>query len=88
MKRIGTMLLASMLGGAVAHARTPGTSPRQEVPNTQAPRSPSETTGAGNRSQTEIGPAGVVPPDGATDRAPPTKLHPGQLPTPQNPKAN
>jgi hypothetical protein len=88
MKHIATILLATILCGAAAHAQTPGASPRQDVPNTQTPRSPSETTGQGNRSPTEIGPSRIVPPDGATDRAPPSKLHPGELQTPKNPKAN
>jgi hypothetical protein len=88
MKRIGTILLATILFGAAAHAQSPGASPRQDVPSTQTPSSPSETTGAGSRSPTETGPAGTVPADGATDRAPPSKLHPGELPTSQNPKAN
>jgi hypothetical protein len=88
MKFIGTILLATILCGAAAHGQTPGASPRQDVPNTQTPRNPSETTGQGNRSPTEIGPSGTVPSDGATDRAPPSKLHPGELPTSQNSKAN
>jgi hypothetical protein len=88
MKHIATILLATILCGAAAHAQTPGASPQQDVPNTQTPRGPSETTGQGNRSPTEIGPTGIVPPDGATDRAPPSKLHPGELQTRQNPKAN
>jgi hypothetical protein len=88
MKRIATILLATILCGVAAQAQTPGASPQQDVPKMQTPRSPSETTGEGNRSPTEIGPAGIVPPDGATDRAPPSKLHPGELKTPQNLKAN
>jgi hypothetical protein len=83
MKRIGTILLATILCGAAAYGQTPGASPRQETP-----RNPSETTGQGNRSPAEIGPTGTVPADGATDRAPPSKLQPGELTTPQNPKAN
>jgi hypothetical protein len=87
MKRIGTAIaVAVLLGGIGAHAQTPGSTPRQEIPSTHPPGNSSETTGTGTRSQRELGPNNIVPPDGATDRAPPSKLHPGELPTPQNPK--
>jgi hypothetical protein len=87
MKRIGTaIVVAVLLGAIVAHAQTPGSTPRQEIPSTQPRDNSSETTGAGTRSQRELGPNNIVPPDGATDRAPPSKLRPGELPTSQNPK--
>ena len=69
---------AAVLGGSVAHAQTRSAPAQRDVPTTQTPKSPSETTGAGDRSQKEIGPTGIVPPDGATDRAPPSKLQPGE----------
>jgi hypothetical protein len=89
MKRTTTaiVVLAASLNVTGLHAQTPVPSPQRDFPSTQTPRNPGETTGAGNRSQSEIGPTSIVPPDGATDRAPPSKLHPGELPTPQNPKA-
>jgi len=53
MKHLKTVLVAltAMLSAAVADAQTPGVSPQPDLPSTQMPGSPSETTGAGNRSQ-------------------------------------
>jgi hypothetical protein len=89
MKHVGTpiVVITALLSATAAYAQTPGAAAQQPFPTTQMPRNPSETTGAGNRSEKELGPTSIVPPDGATDRAPPSKLHPGELPTPQNPKA-
>jgi hypothetical protein len=88
MKRIRTVtvVLAASLGASAGHAQTHGSSPQRDLPSTQTPSNPGETTGAGAPSQKELGPTSVVPPDGATDRAPPSKLRPGELPTPPDPK--
>lgn len=87
MNRIGTSIaaLSAVLGVMAAHAQSPGASQR-DLPSTQPHSNPGETTGSTPRSQQDLGPNNVVPPDGATDRAPPSKLKPGELPPPQNPK--
>jgi hypothetical protein len=92
MKDIGiaSIALAALLSAAPAHAQTPeGPQPDQpstqsDRPSTQPRTNPSETMGSGTRSR--LGPTNIVPPDGATDRAPPSKTQPGELPPPQNPK--
>jgi hypothetical protein len=88
MKRIGTAIavLAALLSTTGAYSQTHSGPSQRDVPSTQTPSNSPETTGAGSRSQRELGPTNIVPPDGATDRAPPSKLHPGELPRPQNPK--
>jgi hypothetical protein len=89
MTHVGTALIVAVLlanlNGTAAFAQTPA--PQNNIPTVQPPANPSETTGAGTPSQRELGPPDVVPPDGATDRAPPSKLRPGELTTPQNTKA-
>jgi hypothetical protein len=89
MKAIGIaiVVLAALASVPGAYSQTPSTAPQRDIPSMQAPRNSTETTGAGSRSQKELGPTNIVPPDGATDRAPPSKLHPGELPPLQNPKA-
>jgi hypothetical protein len=87
MKRIEMAVLAALLSTTGAYSQTPNGPSQRDVPSTQTPASSPETTGAGSRSPQEIGPADIVPPDGATDRAPPSKLRPGELPPPQNPKS-
>ncbi len=78
-------LTAALLGITGAHAQTPGTD-RPTLPSTQPRDNPSDTTPAAPRSRQDPAPDNVVPADGATDRAPPSKLQPGPLPPPQNPK--
>jgi hypothetical protein len=91
MTHVGTavvvVVLLANLNGTATFAQTPNSAPRQNMPTVQPPANQGETTGAGTPSQQELGPANVVPSDGATDRAPPSKLQPGELTTPQNPKA-
>jgi hypothetical protein len=85
--RTAIVLLATVLSATGAYSQTPNGAPERDFPRVQTPPKPSETTGAGTRPQNELGPPNIVPADGATDRAPPSKLSPGELPTPQNPKA-
>jgi hypothetical protein len=91
MTHVGTAVVVAVLlanlNGTAAFSQTPSSAPQQNIPIVQPPANHSETTGAGTPSQRELGPANVVPPDGATDRAPPSKLQPGELTSPQNPKA-
>jgi hypothetical protein len=71
-------------GLTTVRAQTPeGVSPRSDQrPPAVQPNTNRGTTGSAPRQQRELN-----GPDGDTDRAPPSKLHPGELPTPQNPKA-
>jgi hypothetical protein len=85
--RTAIVLLATVLSATGAYSQTPNGAPERDFPPVQTPPKPSETTGAGTRQQNEFETTNIFPADGATDRAPPSKLSPGELPTPQNPKA-
>jgi hypothetical protein len=85
--RTAMVFLATVLSATGVYSQTPNGAPERDFPSVQRPPKPSETTGAGTRPQNELGATSIVPADGATDRAPPSKLRPGELPTPQNPKA-
>jgi hypothetical protein len=85
--RTAIVVLATVVSATGAYPQTPAGAPERDFPRVQTPRNPSKTTGAGTRPQNELGPTNIVPPDGATDRAPPSKMSPGELPTPKNPKA-
>jgi hypothetical protein len=73
--RIAMTAAALLIGLIAARAQTPGNASR------------GGTTGSAPRQQRELSRDSPARPDGDTDRAPPSKLQPGELPTPQNPKA-
>jgi hypothetical protein len=66
-------LTAALLAAIGASAQTPETV-QQNLPTTQPRSHPGETTGAAHRCRQDAEP---YPSDGATDRAPPLKVHPG-----------
>jgi hypothetical protein len=88
--RIAMTAVALLIGLTAARSQTPGTislelgarSPalHENQPNDER----GGTTGSAPRQQREL--SRDSPADGDTDRAPPSKLQPGELPTPQNPK--
>jgi hypothetical protein len=83
-------LLAELI---IAHAQTPGVaSPdanqRPPAVNEIQPKGGgNDTTGSAPRQQRELNRDNPARSDGDTDRAPPSKLDPGEPPTPQNSKA-
>jgi hypothetical protein len=91
--RIGMTAAALLIGLIAARAQTPGTvSPEPgarspAINETQPNGEQGGTTGSAPRQQRELSRDSPARPDGETDRAPPSKLRPGELPTPQNPKA-
>jgi hypothetical protein len=82
------LVLTVALSATSAYSQTSEGVCGRDAPDMQAPSSSGETTGSATRPPSEIGPSNIVPADGATDRAPPSKLSPGELPTPQNSKAH
>jgi hypothetical protein len=92
LSRTSVVAAALAVGLITAHAQTPGTASsnanqRPEVNKTQPEGDGKNTTGSAPRQQRELSTDNPARSDGDTDRAPPSKLHPGELPTPQNPKA-
>jgi hypothetical protein len=91
--RIGMTAAALLIGPIAARAQTPGTAspePGARSPAIHENQPNGErggTTGSAPRQQRELSRDSPARPDGDTDRAPPSKLQPGVLPTPQNPKA-
>jgi hypothetical protein len=82
---LATALLIPVI--SVSAQTVEGTSPRPDRPAVRDLYLDGGTTGSASRQQRELSRDSLVRPDGNTDRAPPSKLNPGELPTPQNPKA-
>jgi hypothetical protein len=85
--RTAIVLLGTVLSATGAYSQTPNGAPERDFPRVQTPPKPSETTGAGTRPQNELGPTNLVPADGATDRAPPSKAEPRRTADAAKPKS-